>query len=90
MDGRLSAEVIRVLAADAPATDAYYPTTLFDAPEAYTGACTARSTIYSAAIAAGLMVGQLARWLRRLPVEADLTLNLLAAELTALGPPAVS
>jgi molybdopterin-synthase adenylyltransferase len=60
VDGRMSAEVIRVLAVDTPATDAYYATTLFAADEAYAGACTARSTIYAAAIAAGLMVGQFA------------------------------
>ena len=35
----------------------------------------------TANIAAGLMVGQFARWLRGLGVERDLTLNLLAAEL---------
>jgi sulfur carrier protein ThiS adenylyltransferase len=45
-------------------------------------ACTARSTIYTASIAAGLMVSQFTRWLRGLPVERDLLLNLLAAELT--------
>jgi hypothetical protein len=47
------------------------------------GACTARSTIYSAAVAAGLMVGQWTKWLRGMPVDADLSLNLLAGELTA-------
>jgi hypothetical protein len=83
VDGRMSAEVIRVLAVDAPAADAYYATTLFDADEAYVGACTARSTIYTAAIAAGLMVGQFSKWLRLLPVERDLTLNVFASELTA-------
>ena len=89
LDGRMSAEVLRVLAAEAPATDSYYATTLFDGSEAYTGSCTARSTIYTASIAAGLMVGQMTKWLRRLPVDADLTLNLLAAELTAGNQPAV-
>jgi molybdopterin-synthase adenylyltransferase len=83
VDGRMSAEVIRVLASDSPATDTSYATTLFDARDAYTGSCTARATIYTAAIAAGLMVSQLTRWLRRLPVETDLTLNLLSSELTA-------
>lgn len=29
-----------------------------------------------------IMVGQLTRWLRDLPVDADLMLNLLATELT--------
>ena len=82
VDGRMHAEVIRVLASAEPSTDRYYPTTLFAAEEAFLGACTARSTIYTASIAAGLMVGQFTRWLRRLPVDPDLTLNLLSSELT--------
>jgi molybdopterin/thiamine biosynthesis adenylyltransferase len=83
VDGRMSAEVIRVLAVDSPASDGYYPTSLFAAAEAYAGSCTARSTIYTASIAAGLMVGQMTKWLRQLPVDRDLTLNLLSAELVA-------
>jgi molybdopterin-synthase adenylyltransferase len=86
VDGRMSAEVIRVLAVDAPATDVGYVRTLFDTGVAYAGACTARSTIYTASIAAGLMVGQLTRWLRRLPVDPDLTVNLLSAEMAVLDP----
>ena len=89
LDGRMSAEVIRVLASGDPATDTGYATTLFAAGEAHVGACTARSTIYTASIAAGLMVGQFTRWLRRLPVTPDQTLNLLASELT-VGDPAGS
>jgi molybdopterin/thiamine biosynthesis adenylyltransferase len=85
VDGRMSAEVIRVLAVATPAADDYYPSTLFDAGQAYAGSCTARSTIYTASIAAGLMVGQFTKWLRHLPVDADVTLNLLAAELTVAG-----
>ena len=81
-DGRMAAEVIRVLASDHPAGDSSYPRTLFSAGEAYQGSCTAKSTIYAANIAAGLMLGQFARWLRGLPVVRDQTLNLLAAELT--------
>ena len=85
VDGRMSTEVLRVLAVNDPAVDDYYQRTLFAAEQAYTGACTARSTIYTASIAAGLMVHQFAKWLRRLPVDADLVLNLLAAELTVGG-----
>jgi hypothetical protein len=81
LDGRMSAEVIRVLAADHPATDGSYAETLFEASEAFAGSCTARSTIYSASIAAGLMVAQMTRWLRQLPVDTDVTLNLLSMEL---------
>jgi sulfur carrier protein ThiS adenylyltransferase len=82
VDGRMSAEVLRVLTAGDPASRKHYPTTLFAAAEAYVGACTARSTIFCSNIAAGLMVSQLAKWLRGLPVEQDMTLNLLSAEMT--------
>jgi hypothetical protein len=77
-DGRMSAEVVRVLASDRPAADAYYASTLFAA-----GSCTARSSVYTASIAAGLMLSAFTRWLRGLPVDRDLTLNLLSSELTA-------
>jgi sulfur carrier protein ThiS adenylyltransferase len=80
-DGRMSAEVIRVLTASQPASDQNYEQTLFEPQEAYAGSCTAKSTIYTASIAAGLMVGQFTKWLRHLPLERDFTLNLLSAEL---------
>jgi len=60
----------------------HYPTTLFAQSEAQPGRCTARSTIYSASIAAGLMTHQFTRWLRGIPVDCDVSLNLLAGELT--------
>jgi sulfur carrier protein ThiS adenylyltransferase len=82
VDGRMSAEVMRILAVDSPLTDAYYPTTLFAAEEAFAGACTSKSTIYTASIAAGLMLGQFTKWLRGMPVDRDLSLNLLSSELT--------
>ena len=82
-DGRMSAEVVRVLASARPPADAYYATTLFAPRQAYAGSCTARSTVYTASIAAGLMLSAFTRRLRGLPVERDLTLNLLSAELTA-------
>jgi molybdopterin-synthase adenylyltransferase len=82
-DARMSAEIVRVLASDRPAVDQHYPTTLFAQDQAYAGACTAKSTIYTASIAAGLMLSQFTRWLRGLPLDRDLLLNLLAGELTA-------
>lgn len=86
LDARMSAEVIRVLAVDHPATDNGYSSTLFDPGEAFVGSCTARSTIYTASIAAGLMLSQMTRWLRQLPVDPDVTLNLLSMELTVAAP----
>ena len=84
VDGRMSAEVIRVLAAAEPTPDSHYDSTLFEQGQAYAGSCTAKSTIYTASIAAGLMVGQFTKWLRGLPTERDLTLNLLSAEMSAI------
>ena len=81
VDGRMSAEVVRVLASDAPATDGLYPQTLFAPQQAYAGACTAKSTVYTASIAAGLMLTQFTRWLRGLLVDRDVCLNLLSCEL---------
>ena len=81
-DGRMLGETIRVLAvADASGRNRY-PATLFAQSEAQQGRCTSRSTIYAAGIAAGLMLHQLARWLRDLPVDLDTTFNLLAGEYT--------
>jgi len=81
-DGRMSAEVIRVLASDLPLADIRYATTLFAAEHAYGGSCTAKSTVYTASIAAGLMLSQFTRWLRGLPIDPDLSLNLLTSELS--------
>jgi sulfur carrier protein ThiS adenylyltransferase len=79
-DGRMLGEVIRVLAAASREDREHYTSTLFAQADAQPGTCTSRSTIYAAAIAAGLMVHQFTRWLREIPVERDVTLNLLAAE----------
>jgi hypothetical protein len=79
-DGRMLGEVMRVLVAADRASGEYYATTLFPQAEAQVGQCTSRGTIYGAAIAAGLMVHQFSRWLRRLPLDSEATLNLLAGE----------
>ena len=81
-DGRMSAEVLRVLTACDTASREHYPTTLFTAGEAYAGACTTKTTIYCANIAAGLMLTQFAKHLRNLPVDPDIQLNLLTSEIT--------
>jgi len=80
-DARMSAEVLRILTACDLPSRAHYPTTLFRTEEAFVGPCTAKSTIYCANIAAGMMVAQFTKYLRHLPIEPDLQLNLLASEL---------
>lgn len=79
-DGRMLGEVLRVLAASEPGDREHYAGTLFAQAAAQPGSCTSRSTIYAASIAAGLMTHQFTRWLRGIPLERDVTLNLLAGE----------
>jgi len=81
-DGRMSAEAMRILTACNAAGKAHYPSTLFSSAEAFRGSCTAKSTIFTANIAAGLMLAQFTRWLRRLPTDHDVQLNLLASEIS--------
>jgi sulfur carrier protein ThiS adenylyltransferase len=81
-DGRMLGEVLRVLAVAESVGRDHYPTTLFARSEAQLGRCTARSTVYAASIAAGLMVHQFTRWLRGIPVDRDTSFNLLAGELS--------
>jgi molybdopterin/thiamine biosynthesis adenylyltransferase len=83
VDGRMAAEVLRVLVASGAKGREHYPSTMFEQAEALAQPCTARSTIYCANVAAGLMVSQLARWLRGMPPERDVTLNLLSSEIVA-------
>jgi sulfur carrier protein ThiS adenylyltransferase len=82
VDARMSAEVVRILASDRPASDEFYTTTLFSEMAAFAGSCTAKSTIYSASIAGGMMLAQFARWLRGGAPDRDLLFNLSASELT--------
>jgi len=82
VDGRMSAEVLRVLTVCDGQSHEHYPTTLFRTEEAFVGPCTAKTTIYCANIAAGLMIAQFTKYLRQLPVDPDIQLNLLASELS--------
>ncbi|MCA9091819.1 MAG: ThiF family adenylyltransferase, partial [Planctomycetaceae bacterium] len=75
-DGRMLGEVMRIItAADEESREAYADT-LFHREEAEQGSCTSRGVIYTAAIAAGLVLHQFTRWLRDLPLERDFSLNL--------------
>jgi len=80
-DGRMSAEVLRVITACDETGRQYYPQTLFAAEQAHAGPCTAKTTIYCANIAAGFMLAQFTKYLRMLPVDPDIQVNLLASEI---------
>ena len=78
----MAAEALRVITAFDATSRRRYPETLFASQEPYSGSCTAKSTIFCANVAAGLMLSQFAKWLRRMPVDFDCQMNLLSAELT--------
>ena len=80
-DGRMSAEVLRIITACDAESRTSYPQTLFAQEQAQAGPCTAKSTIYCANIAAGFMLAQFTKYLRMLPVDADIQVNLLASEM---------
>lgn len=81
-DARMLGETIRVLTADDELSGQRYAKTLFAQSEAQSGSCTSRSTIYASGIAAGLMVHQFTRYLRKIPRDRDVLFNLLASELS--------
>lgn len=81
VDGRMSAEVMRILTFwDHESYDAYTKT-LFGSEEAFRESCTSKSTIYCANVAAGMMVGQFTKHLRGFPLTRDFELNILSLEL---------
>jgi len=80
-DGRMSAEALRIITACDEKSREYYPKTLFTAEQAHIGPCTAKTTIYCANIAAGFMLAQFTKYLRLLPIDPDIQVNLLASEI---------
>ena len=87
-DGRMLGEIIRVLVVAAEQGRRHYGMTLFPQGEAQVGSCTSHSTIYTANLAAALMVHQFTRHLRGLPIDPDATFNLLAGEYVVAAPAA--
>jgi len=81
IDGRMSAEAVRIITACDGSGRNYYPTTLFASEEAHAGPCTAKSTIYCANIVAGFMLAQFTKYLRFMPIDHDIQINLLASEI---------
>lgn len=76
VDGRVGGETVRVITGGV-----HYEDTLFDESEAFVGSCTAKMTGYLAAVTAGLMLAQWSKHLRQLPLDPDLTLDVLGTDL---------
>jgi hypothetical protein len=71
-------ETVRILTVDFTDLETVnqYADTIPTDSEVQTGACTARGAIFTAAIAAGMMVSQFVRWLRKEPTDVDLLYNI--------------
>lgn len=85
VDGRMLGEVMRIITVSNTQSSMYYPSTLFHPSEAAKGRCTGQSTMYTANIAGGLMVHQMTRSLRGIPLDDDMCFNLLAGEFFPMG-----
>jgi molybdopterin/thiamine biosynthesis adenylyltransferase len=83
VDARMSAETCQIYPSAAPHSD-YYESTLFEANETYEGSCTAKSTMYCAGIAAGLMLAQFTKHLRGIELDPAVTLNIFGNEFWAV------
>ena len=77
IDGRMSAEEMRILTVHDPESAKTYPKTLEgtfkEAP------CTAKSTIYCANVAAGVMIQQFTKWLRGMEIDKDIRFSLIGS-----------
>lgn len=86
-DGRMSAETMRILTYAYPYHPEGYPTTLFKDSETQGDECTARATIYTACIAAGIMLQQVNMWLRRSIWWPDILMNLQSMDVVLKSHP---
>jgi len=81
IDGRMSAEYMRIFTVYDEASREHYLTTLFPQSEAYNGSCTAKTTIYCANISAGIRISQFTKWLRGCLLDKEINFNLLTNEI---------
>jgi sulfur carrier protein ThiS adenylyltransferase len=83
LDARMNAWTALVLSSTPPHNDGYEKT-LFDKEETVTGSCTARSTFFTANIASGFLVAQYIKYLKNIPFEPQLMINMLTNEMDAV------
>lgn len=82
VDTRMAAETFRILTVDDSFSKTKYKNSLFSEEEAFPQSCTRKSTIYCASIAAGFAVAAFTKWIRGIPGDSDIFINLFANEMT--------
>lgn len=85
VDGRMAAENLKVYSVPAGEVNDQeaYSKTLFSNEEMYQGACTAKSTLYCASIAAGIMVSRYTKFVRQIPNTFCVSFNIFGDEMSA-------
>lgn len=85
IDGRMAAETFRVISVASSEDIDYYNSTLFNEADSYQARCTAKATIYCSNVCAGFMLSRFTQWLRDMPLERDIQINLLSNEINIYG-----
>ena len=77
LDARMMGPVVQVYGAH-KGWDSFenYPMSLFEEAEAFQAPCSARSMIYPCSVAAGLLISHISNWMRNIPVEEYISMNL--------------
>lgn len=82
LDGRMAAESLRAFCIDrTPQSMEIYRTSLFPSHEAHRESCTARATIYCAAMAAAILCAQFKKWAMDQMPEPHIQFDILALDL---------
>lgn len=79
-DSRVTSDTVHILACCENEHGDYYAGTIFEAEEAFQATCTTRMSIHMANIAAGLLIQQLSKALREMPLDRHTVFNLLSME----------
>lgn len=77
----MGTEALKILTVSNPESEQHSQNILFSQRENHEIPCTAKTTFYCASIAAGIMISQFAKYLRHIPVDKDIQLNILTMEL---------
>lgn len=85
IDARTTAEYSRIFIVDNDEeSNKHYEKSLFSDDEAHPGSCTAKMTFYIANVSAGIRVAQFAKWLRNIPLDKEIQINLLTNEMRTI------
>ena len=86
VDGRMAAEVLKVLTWKKGTSTKGYEISLHDPSESYQAPCTGRTTLYTSYTIAGMMVGEFAKWLRNQILTTEQMYNMLSSDFTVVEP----